>query len=219
MRLLPLAFAASLFTASALAAEQPKLFKSWTYGSPDSGYSEAEGFYDCSAEVGSPARCIEEVDFLGHSFGAILLFNNQQLQSVALAADFSQDIYVKSVGALSKTFTMALMRGSNDQLDIIELARIRGGKENFMAQLNNYETLNLQQGQLTYLYLEQPAAALMTRNNAVDATLNAPADVRSAELSVTDNDGEPLLLITFSLPRLALQSLKQALQRAPAEDF
>lgn len=218
MRLLPLALAASLFTGSAL-AEQPKLFKSWTYGSPASAYSETEGFYDCSAEVGYAARCIEEVDFLGHSFGAILSFNNQQLESVVLATDFSQDIYVKSVGALSKTFSMALMRGSNDQLDIIELARARGGKEAFMARLNNYETLNLQQGQLTYFYLEQPATALMTRRNAVDATVNAPADVRSAELSVTDNDGEPLLLINFSLPRLTLQNLKQALQKAPAEDF
>jgi hypothetical protein len=220
MKRLILMFACLLAGTTSLAQAEPtKLFKSWVFDSPISAYTKPEGYYDCSSDFGGPARCIDAVDFLGQPFGAVLSFNDQRLVSVMLVADFDQDLYVKAIGALAKTFSMVLMRGSDDQLDLVDLIHTAGSADVYRTRVNDYEALNLSKSQLSYFFIEQPIAAIKARTSANDATLKAPADVRSAELMVTETDDQALLMITFSLPRLTLSKMVETLKKTPTEDF
>lgn len=219
MRLVVALFAGLLFTAQAVATEQPKLFKSWAYDAPMSGFTEADGYYDCSADFGAKALCTDKVEFLDHTFGAVLIPTNERLQSVMLFSDFGQDIYAKAVGALVKGFTMIAMRGANDQLDMIEAIRSSANTQAFQTKVNDYETLNLNQGQLTYVFLEQPAEKVRQSKSAHTATTAAPHSARSAELIVAEEDGESALMIKFMLPGLYQQKMIDSVRQAPAEDF
>lgn len=219
MRTLIAAVTGILLAAQAVATEQPKLFKDWAYNSPMTTFTEAQGYYDCSADFGAKALCTDEVEFLGHTFGAVLIPANGQLQAVMLASEFDQDVYVKSIGALAKGFTMIGMRGTSDQLDMLAVMRSSKNSQTFQAVVNDYETLNLNQGQLTYVFLEQPAETVRKYTSAHAATAAAPRSTRSAELIVADTDGESALLIKFMLPGLYQQQMLDSVKQAPAEDF
>lgn len=219
MRSLIATFAGLLFTAQAVAAEQPKLFKSWAYDAPMSAFTEAQGYYDCSADFGAQALCTDEVEFLGHTFGAALIPANERLQSVMLASEFDQDIYAKTFGALVKGFTMVGMRGTSDQFDVVEAIRSSGNTQVFQTKVNDYETLNLNQGQLTYVFLEQPAEKVRLHKSAHTATVAAPKSARTVELYVVQDAEESVLLIKFMLPGLYHQQMLESIKQAPAEDF
>jgi hypothetical protein len=215
-----IAVCASLLLASqAVAAEQPKLFKSWAYDAPMSAFTEAEGYYDCSADFGAKALCTDEVEFLGHTFGAVLIPSSDRLQAVMLASEFDQDVYVKAIGALVKGFTMVGMRGASDQFDLVEAIRSSGNVQTFQTKVNDYETLNLNQGQLTYVFLEQPAEKVRLHKSAHAATVAAPKSARTAELYVVQDAEESALLIKFMLPGLDLKKMLNSIEQAPAEDF
>jgi hypothetical protein len=219
MRSLIAVCAGLLLATQVVAAEQPKLFKSWAYDAPMSAFTEAQGYYDCSADFGAKALCTDEVEFLGHTFGAVLIPTNGRLQSVMLASEFGQDIYAKAVGALIKGFTMIGMRGTSDQLDMVAALRSSANNQAFQTKVNDYETLNLNQGQLTYVFLEQPAEKVRQYKSAHAATAAAPNSARSAELIVADKDGESALMIKFMLPGLYQQQMLDSIKQAPAEDF
>ena len=219
MRSLIAVCASLLLVSQAVAAEQPKLFKSWADDAPMSAFTEAEGYYDCSADFGAKARCTDEVEFLGHTFGAVLIPSSERLQAVMLASEFDQDVYVKAIGALVKGFTMVGMRGTSDQFDMVEAIRSSGNVQAFQAKVNDYETLNLNQGQLTYVFLEQPAEKVRLHKSAHAATVAAPKSARTAELYVVQDAAESALLIKFMLPGLYQQQILDSVKQAPAEDF
>ncbi|MBU1286064.1 MAG: hypothetical protein KJ794_21915 [Gammaproteobacteria bacterium] len=219
MRSLITVCAGLLLASQAVASEQPKLFKSWAYDAPMSVFTEAKGYYDCSADFGAKARCTDEVEFLGHTFGAVLIPSSERLQAVMLVSEFDQDIYVKAIGALVKGFTMVGMRGTSDQFDMVEAIRSSGNVQAFQTKVNDYETLNLNQGQLTYVFLEQPAEKVRLHKSAYAATSAAPNSARTAELYVVQDAEESALLIKFMLPGLYQQQMLDSVKQAPAEDF
>ena len=49
--------------------------------------------------------------------------------------------------------------------------------------------------------------------------MNAPDEARSAELMVIDDGIDSLLMITFSIPKLALNKATDSIRQAPEEDF
>lgn len=208
-----------LLASQAVASEQPKLFKSWAYDAPMSAFTEAEGYYDCSADFGAKALCTDEVEFLGHTFGAVLIPSRERLQAVMLASEFDQDVYVKAVGALTKGFTMVGMRGKNDQFDMVEAMRSNANAQALLTKVNDYETVHLNQGQLAYVFLEQPADKVKQHKSAYAATVAAPTTARTAELYVVQDGDESALLIKFSLPGLYQQQMLDSVKQAPAEDF
>ena len=219
MRTLIAAFTGLLLATQVVATEQPKLFKEWAYNTPMTVFTEAQGYYDCSADFGSKALCIDDVEFLGSTFGAVLIPIDGRLASVMLASEFDQVLYAKAIGALVKGLTMIGMRGASDQLDMLAAIRSSANGQAFQTTVNDYETLNLNQGQLTYIFLEQPAEKVRQFKSAHAATIAAPTSARSAELIVVDTDGESALLIKFMLPGLYQQQMIDSAKQAPVEDF
>jgi hypothetical protein len=219
MRLLITAFATLVLTAQVVAAEQPKLFKTWAYNTPIASFNKAQGFYDCSADFGGKAVCKDGIEFLEHNFTAVLIPADERLAAVMLASEFDQDTYIKTVGALAKSFTMVSMRGASDQFDILESLHASQNAQLFQKRINDYETLNLNQGQLTYTFIEQPAQDIRKFKSAHAAISNAPNTARSAELIVFDDAEQSALLIKFQLPKLFLENMRNSVKNTPKEDF
>ena len=92
-------------------AHAASLFKDYQFGAAYSEFTEEQGYYDCSNDLGAKALCLDEVAFVGHTFDAALMFAGQDLVSVSLFSDFESDLLAKVVGALVKNFSLVAMQG------------------------------------------------------------------------------------------------------------
>lgn len=205
---------------SVVAAQEAniKLFKSYAFNAPIGDFLEADGYYDCSEEIEVTARCIDNVEFLGHTFTAILRFDSNKLEAISLLADFDQNLYFRVIGALGETFNLCALQGATERLDLIELAKSVKDKATYQSKLAAFESLNLKNGNLTYIFIEQTIAELRSKKNAVEAILSAPEGTRAVELVVTEDETVTALEVFFSLPKLAMKNIKSAME-APAEEF
>ncbi|RUQ39249.1 MAG: hypothetical protein EKK69_09815 [Candidatus Competibacteraceae bacterium] len=201
----------------------PSLFKEYIYDTPSSVFLEKDGYYDCSDDTGDAARCMDNVDFVGHKFTIHLMFTDQHLTSVTLITDdFNQDVYLRIAGALGKTFTPCMLQGATERLDLIELARTSQSKSDFQSKMSSFESVNLSNGELTYIFVELPGSDIRGKKNAIEAIMSAPANTRTAELSVeedTEDNSKATLSINFTLPKLSLEKMNKKMSDAPVEKF
>lgn len=208
-----------IFSTSVAQAETPKLYKSYGFGAPLSEFPVGAQYYDCTIEQGVTARCNDNESFLNHEFELILKFDNDRLESVMLATVFDQQIYAKTIGALNNDFSLIMLQSQTDQLDIINLLHQSKNREAFQARVAEYESINLSQGQLTYIFIEQSKEAYQKNKTATQAVMNAPKSVRTAELIVFDADEDAVLGLEFYLPALQIEKMNQAIKAAPKEAF
>lgn len=202
-----------------LPAQGASLFKDYQYGASYEEFSEDLGYYDCTQEIGANALCLEVVPFVGHEFEMALVFNQQRLTSVSLFTDFDNDLHAKVMGALAKNFTLVALQGQDAIFDLITEAKSSSNAATYGANLNNFEVLQLSNGQLSYVFLEQTESALSKVNNATQAALSLPKGQRGAELIVMEDDeADTFLLINFTSPRLEIERQEQ-LMAEPTEDF
>ncbi|WP_313054429.1 hypothetical protein [Pseudomonas lopnurensis] len=214
--LLGVALALALPAGPVFAAD--KLFKNYIYGAPLSEFNMQPGYYDCSAEVGLGAICLDDVDFIGRKFTAALIFSNDKLYMLSLLTEYDLDTYTTLIGTLAKSFSLIALADGNSQLDLIDLAQKSRGKESFAATLNNYERVGLNAGNLTYSFIE--GTDMLSRNfaNATVALASAPDNIRSADMVVYSEGVESALIVRFAFPKLELKKAAQVMA-APAEDF
>ena len=66
---------------------------------------------------------MDEIDFLEEKPALALRFNDKKLATVLLWSEFDEKIYAKVFGALSKNFTLVMMRSKTDSLDLIALEK------------------------------------------------------------------------------------------------
>lgn len=214
--LFSVALAFSLLAGPAFAAG--KLFKDYTYGAPLSEFNTQPGYYDCSAEVGLGAICLDDVDFIGRKFTAALIFSNDKLYMFSLIGEYDVDTYTTLIGTLAKSFSLVALAGSNSQLDLIDLAKKSRGQADFAAAVNNYERVGLNAGNLTYSFIE--GTDWLSRNfaNATVALDSAPDNIRSADMVVLSEGAQSALAVRFTFPKHEAKKAAQAMA-APAEDF
>jgi len=214
--------ASSVLVAGALLASaqgafaEEKLFKNYVYQTPLAKFTEAAGYYDCSQDVGGTARCIDDVDFLEEKFTVALIFSGDKLMMVSLISPFDQNLYVKAVAGLSKSFTLVSMSDDKSVLDLVDTTRKAKSREEFSAKITNFEQVGLTAGSLTYTFLEGVNAK--GQPNAVSALAAAPENTRSAELVLAGQGADAGLLIRFTFPRLEANKIL-AEAKKPVEDF
>lgn len=208
---------AALFLGSQSALAEDNLFKGYAYHSPLENYTVAKGYYDCSEDVGGTAMCIDNVDFIGRKFSAALVFSGGKLMMVTLVSPADQEIYAKASTTLAKSFTLVSMTDDKTILDLIDLAATAKSKDEYRSKFSNYESVGLNTGNLTYTFLEGVEIKPSLRS-ASSMLVAAPDNTRSAELILSGQGAEALLLMRFSFPKFeANQSLKAA--QEPAEAF
>lgn len=206
--------AAMVFCTAAFAEDA--LFKGYMYGAPFSTHSNQEGYYDCSAEIGATALCVDDVKFVGHSFTAALLFSGDKLYMVSLLSTFEQQAYVQAVAALAKSFALVSLADASSQLDLLDLDR-RNNRQDFAAKLSSYESVAANAGNLTFTFIEGLDRA-KKHPNVTTAIGAAKDNTRVAELVIMDDGADSILAIHFSFPKLEARKLKDALA-SPVEDF
>lgn len=214
--------ASSILVAGAMLASaqgafaEEKLFKNYVYQTPLAKFTEAAGYYDCSEDVGGTARCIDDVDFLEEKFTVALIFSGDKLMMVSLISPFDQNLYVKAIAGLSKSFTLVSMSDDKSVLDLVDTTRKAKSREEFSAKITNFEQVGLTAGNLTYTFLEGVNAK--GQPNAVSALATAPENTRSAELVLAGQGADAGLLIRFTFPRLEANKIL-AEAKKPVEDF
>jgi hypothetical protein len=219
-------FLISLFIMSAYAlanaqavSEAPALFKEYLFDMPVTSFIEKGGYQDCSEELGGVALCLDEIDFLEEKPALGLRFSDKKLSTVLLVTEFSEKVYAKIFGALSKNFTLVMMRSKTDFLDLIELEKKVTDRKAFAAKITEYETLHLRNGQLSYLFVEQSSQELKKARTAAEAEAQAPDRARTVELMVVEDQNEAMLMVEFSLPRLKQKKLLQTIDNVKSEKF
>ncbi|WP_047303055.1 hypothetical protein [Pseudomonas fluorescens] len=199
------------------ASASDNLFKSYAYESPVSAYPKSKGYYDCSEEIGGKALCLDDVDFLGHKFDAVLVFSNSKLITVSLNSAYDQSLYATVVGSLSKTFTLAGLANGQTELDLVQLASKASSPEEFNFKLTNYESAAFNSGNLVYTFIE--GVDLNKRFASIASLLDASADnIRIAEVELAGEGADSSLIISFSFPNLDAKKVTAAAQK-PVESF
>ncbi|MGX9380051.1 hypothetical protein [Pseudomonas sp. JQ36] len=207
--------AAMLASAQGAFAEE-KLFKNYVYQTPLAKFTEAAGYYDCSEDVGGTARCIDDVDFLEEKFTVALIFSGDKLMMVSLISPFDQNLYVKVIAGLSKSFTLVSLSDEKSILDMFDTARKSRSTEELTTKISNFEQVGLASGNLTYTFLEGLNAKGQT--NAVSALAAAPENIRSAELVMAGQGADSGMIIRFTFPRLETNKIL-AEAKKPVESF
>jgi len=211
--------ATGMLTGMQNAVGEDNLFKTYAYDTPIAKYTEAAGYYDCSAEAGATARCLDDVDFLDQKFTAGLFFSGDRLMLVSLFAPYDRDLYGRAIGALAKTFTLVALADGKSVLDLVELAGKTKSRDEYSAKLTNYESVALTANDLTYSFVEglTPAKAKGAAN--VHSLMNsAPANTRAADLIISGEGDESNIIIKFSFPKLDENKLVQQVKK-PVESF
>lgn len=192
------------------------LFKNYAYGSALADYKEADGYYDCSEEVGGVARCIDDVSFLGNEFSLTLVFSRAKLIMVELISDYDSDAFTTAFGTLSKTFKVSTMSDGKSQLDIVKLAATATQDELETASAN-YTSGVAEDGTLTYTFYEgvDPNKRFRSTPRQLETL---PDNVRAADLAISWEGEDPALIIRFFFPKLETNKIIEAAKR-PAESF
>ncbi len=200
---------------SAIAADN--LFKSYAYGAPLSSFKEAKGYYDCSDEVGGVARCLDDVDFIGHKFTAALIFSGSKLVMFSLISPFDTDLHATAMGSIAKTFRLSSLSDGKSLLDVVQTSANAKNQEDLSSKLSNYETSALSGGTVTYTFFEgvEPNKGYRNMTSMLAAL---PDNVRAAELILTGEGPETVLLIRFSFPKLEANKVTEAAKK-PVESF
>lgn len=192
------------------------LFKDYAYASALADYKEADGYYDCSEEVGGVARCMDEVSFLDHEFTLALIFSSSKLITVELIGDIDSDAFAVAFGTLSRTFKLTTVSDGFSPLDLVKLSATETQDE-LDETVANYTSAAAQIGTLTYTFYEgvdQKKRFLSAQRQL--QTL--PDNVRAADLEISGNDEEAALIIRFFFPKLEANKISEAARR-PAESF
>lgn len=209
--------AMGILTGMQNAVAEDNLFKKYAYDSPIAKYTEAAGYYDCSAEIGATARCLDDVDFLDQKFTAALVFSGDKLMLVSLFAPYDRDLFARAAGALAKTFTLVSLADGKSVLDLIELAGKAKNNDEYTATLTNYESVALTANNVTYSFVEGLTPTKGSTN--VHSLMNsAPDNIRGADLVVSGEGDESSILIKFSFPKLDENKLVQQAKK-PVESF
>lgn len=216
--LLLMASLASL-TFGAQAFSQTTLFRDIVYGAPASSFSAAQNYYDCSADAGSAALCLDDTTFLDEPFGLVLKLTDNEVTSVIAVADYSEAVYGKLFGALSENFTFIGMENKQEFFDLIERARAATNEQAFTDQISLFESSALSDGQLSYYFIEQSQAQIEPMRSATEVIRTVGPDVRLARLIVTEDQDGAFAMAEFSLPGKDSERLQSNMEKAKKEKF
>lgn len=214
-----------LATVPAFAAEDStRLFKDWHYGQHVDEFPRSQGYYDCSGDLGVFALCHDGVTFLEYPFQGQLFFgDDNRLTHATVVADYSDDLYVTIVGALTRSFAIVSAEGPYETLDIIEQAKAGtfSSEKGMQAALVAFEAEQHRQGYFGMTLMEQEGVqeAKQDIQNAQELMMNAPEGVRVTEIAVYEDDWGPLVETSFYLPERQLGRAMEKAQDAPVEDF
>lgn len=195
-----------------------QLFKQYDYGMVYADFLSDSTYYDCSEDSGETLLCKDGISFLSNDFTAVLTFQEKQLWSVSLVSEFSNLLYQQAFVALVKKFQLAVLLSNSVQLDLIELKKTLANEAELTAKINAFESVALNQGQLTYAFIDLNNTDHNHAKNIVELIHLLPDDAREIDLVVTSDEYQAWLTLKFSLPAQLIRKSEQLIQQK-TEDF
>ena len=105
---------------TSVSAANSVLFKDYVFGQPRAKYEATTVAEDCSDEAEDVLCLKERTTFLGYEFDVELNFTDKKLNSVSLAALYSDDLFAKVLSSLpSNNFTTVYFLFGKKNLDIL----------------------------------------------------------------------------------------------------
>ncbi|UCP10127.1 hypothetical protein K5R88_00265 [Pseudomonas sp. MM213] len=102
-------------------------------------------------------------------------------------------------------------------LDLVDLAGKVKNKDEYAAKLSNYESVALAANDLTYTFFEGITSA-SGASSAHSVVVSAPDNIRGADLIVSGEGDESMIIIKFSFPKLDEHKMAQQAKK-PVEAF
>lgn len=206
-----------MLATSLSAAAADNLFKNYVYGAPLESY-EVDGYYDCSEDIGGIARCIDDVDFIGYKFTAALAFSGSKFITVTLVSPYDSDLHATALGSLAKTFKLSLLSDDRSQLDIVQATALARSRDELSAKITNFEgAATTSGGKVTYTFFE--GVDKDKKFSTVTSQLaTLPDNVRAADIMVTGEGADTVVLIRFSFPKQESNKVVEAAKK-PVESF
>lgn len=198
-------------------AQADNLFKSYKFGQSKASFTSDEQFYDCS-DILENSLCTDVISFNGNDFEAVFSFIEDKLVNIMLVDNYSEDLYLNTFAALNSSFSLVAMQDAKDRFDLLEERHRVADQDELEAKLAKFESIALDNAELTYIFLEGDARRFLAKKNVVSAIQQSPAGVREADMRVFANDDEVYISVVFSQPKLMQQQLQQRLTRK-VEDF
>jgi hypothetical protein len=219
-----IAGAVSVMVSPALLADtSARLFQDWYYGQHINEFPPSQGYYDCSDNDLVVSLCHDDITFLQRSFMSRFQFDEDgRLVTTMIASEYSQDLYVTLVGALSRNFAFIYLEGDSDSFDLVEHAQqdTFSDQTSMMAAVAEFEAEQLSTGYLGISFVEQGFLAdSQSFSNTNELLLNMPTGVRAVDINIVEDEVEAFLAATFYLPGQQLKSVRQKAHEAPIEDF
>jgi hypothetical protein len=208
----------SMLIGSVVHAQTP-IFREYIYQAPVSAFAESAGYFDCSEDLGGVARCKENVRFLDEDFTVALRFINQQLQSVLLMTEFDQNVYTKIFGALNNNFTFVAMKDRSTIFDLLAMRKQVRNERELTDRISEFEAVALNDGQLSYFFIEEPVDMLVKFASATQAERESGKTKRSAQIIVSEDADGAYLVTEFSLPRRDVEQMQKTMQGVKGEKF
>jgi hypothetical protein len=192
------------------------LFKKYAYDSPISNYTETNGYYDCSSQVGTTAKCTELV-FIENKFTASLVFKNDKLSMVSLRSPFERELYLRAMAAIRKSFGMVVIGNGQDTFDVLLMASKVSKPEFVKIGASNYERMALAGGHVTYTFIDNRVSIGYAKSFRRLLEF-APDNVRTVDLIADSVGKDAYLILKFSFPKLDQKKLDQQANK-PVESF
>lgn len=199
----------------ALPAQAQQLYKqyTWKMGRPEvASLSGAENFPTTWDER---ALCSYNEKFLGFEWGILFQFHKDRLIQVCLFREFEEIVYLATLEAIGKKFTLVAMQSFTDSFDAVEAAQ--QGKTD---QLWEFQKSGLQTFSLDLFFIESSLV-----QKCMDGTKNydelmskLPIETRQVRVVLSKLRESPHLSLFFHIPK-ALKKLKLELPDSINEDF
>ena len=188
----------------------PVLFQDFRFNDPRQDLTGRPGMYDCSADLGAEALCLDGVEYLGRDWAADFAFSRGRLIAVGLVRPFDRSLYLDAFAAVTKYSALVAMETEDQTLDLIRLLAENTDGQRFSDTVTAFEADGMEASRLAYIFLDKRSIATAAGKAGDLDTLTAwadPAVVRTVLVLYSEgaNGGQgptDWLALLFQAPRL-----------------
>jgi hypothetical protein len=217
MKKLTFGILAIIYLNSIASADNVKLYKHYTFGMSKDKIKKEANVYDCSKDFEQGALCKDKQSFVGENIDLGFRFINNKLVTVVLFTEFTNENYIKFIGALNSKFQLLTMESNQKKIDfLVQMKKYKRGV--FLKNITDFEQNGLSNGNIKYSFIDKNVFLKLGKSssNITDLVMKASEDIRAVEYIITEDGNNAYGLIQFSAPKKSLALLKK---KQKYEDF
>ena len=137
----------------------PVLFGSHRAGEPRQAVAGLPGVYDCSADLGPEALCLDGAEYLERDWALDFAFADGRLAAVGLVRPFDHGLYLDVFAAVTKRSALVAMQTEAESLDLVRLLAENPDGQRFSDTVTAFEAEGMRAARLAYVFLDKASIA------------------------------------------------------------